>query len=222
MTPNQIIMARGYWEGLPDGAAAAQAANPLSEGVRPLRKMTASAAPSITSVVDTWPGAHEDRVPPQLALAYAEQPEQSTPYSTFTLMGSATPRAADRAPQLPPPAATTIAVKRGADQTASTIVAAPARPTSAVGPGARFDNPWLRAVVMSASVRSSLTTVTLGTQDTRSMESLMASLMHKPASSVMMTFSAEPNPGLTHDHFAGSAIVFLPTVTYQTHTASLH
>jgi len=39
---------------------------------------------------------------------------------------------------------------------------------------------------------------------------------------VMMTFAPAPNPGLADDHFSGSAIVFVPTVTYQTHiTASL-
>jgi hypothetical protein len=40
---------------------------------------------------------------------------------------------------------------------------------------------------------------------------------------VMMTFGTEPNPGLTDDHFSGSAIVFVSTVTYQPRTtASLH
>jgi hypothetical protein len=38
----------------------------------------------------------------------------------------------------------------------------------------------------------------------------------------MMTFAVEPNPGLDHDHFSGSAIVFVSTVTYPTRTASLH
>jgi hypothetical protein len=37
-----------------------------------------------------------------------------------------------------------------------------------------------------------------------------------------MTFSPDPNPGLEHDHFSGSAIVFVSTVSYySTHTASL-
>jgi hypothetical protein len=45
--------------------------------------------------------------------------------------------------------------------------------------------------------------------------------MVKPASSVMMTFSADPNRGLSQDHFSGGAIVFLSTITYPTRTASL-
>ena len=88
---------------------------------------------------------------------------------------------------------------------------------AAVKVSARFDNPWLRAIVLSPSVHRFLSTLALGARDVTS----LASLMVKPASSVMMTFSADPNPGLSHDHFSGSAIVFLSTVTYPTRTASL-
>ena len=56
----------------------------------------------------------------------------------------------------------------------------------------------------------------LGAEDFRS----LAALVEKPKNSVMMTFGAEPNPGLTDDHFSGSAIVFVSTVTYQTHTTA--
>jgi hypothetical protein len=34
----------------------------------------------------------------------------------------------------------------------------------------------------------------------------LSDLMVKPASSVMTPFAADPNPGLTHDHFSGSAV----------------
>jgi hypothetical protein len=46
-------------------------------------------------------------------------------------------------------------------------------------------------------------------------------MMVKPSNSVMMTFADDPNPGLHHDHFSGAAIVFVSTVNYPTHTASL-
>jgi len=45
--------------------------------------------------------------------------------------------------------------------------------------------------------------------------------MVKPASSVMMTFSTDPSMGLSNDHFSGSMIGFLSTITYLTRTASL-
>ena len=71
-----------------------------------------------------------------------------------------------------------------------------------VRPGEKLD--WVRLV-----------------QATRELASALSAQIVKPASSVMMTFAAEPNPGLDHDHFSGSAIVFLSTVTYPTRTASL-
>ena len=37
----------------------------------------------------------------------------------------------------------------------------------------------------------------------------------------MMTFSADPMLGLEHEHFSGSAVVFVSTVTYTTRTAAL-
>ena len=57
----------------------------------------------------------------------------------------------------------------------------------------------------------------LGPRDFRGLEPMM----QKPASSVMMTFSGDPMPGLEHEHFSGSAIVFVSTVTYTTRTAAL-
>ena len=71
--------------------------------------------------------------------------------------------------------------------------------------------------MLSPSVHHFLTTVALGAHDFRS----LAALMVKPANAVMMTFAAEPNPGLQHDHFSGAAIVFVSTVNYATRTASL-
>jgi hypothetical protein len=45
--------------------------------------------------------------------------------------------------------------------------------------------------------------------------------MVKPRSSVMMTFAADPYPGLNHERFSGPAVVFVSTVSYQTRTAVL-
>lgn len=121
-----------------------------------------------------------------------------------------------------PPAETTIAEKRGPDQAVSTIVAAHSGPAAAAKEGTRFDNPWLDAVMISPSARRYLTVLTLGAPDYRT----LAALVEKPARTVMMTFGADANPGMTNDRFSGSAIVFISTVTYQPrpapdHTASL-
>ena len=110
-------------------------------------------------------------------------------------------------------------MKRDADQATSTILAplapAPSSPSSA--PSTEPDDPWLRALLLSPNLGSYLTTLMLGAEDFRS----LAALVERPKSSVMMTFTSEPSPGMTADRFSGSAIVFVPTITYQTHTSAL-
>ena len=63
--------------------------------------------------------------------------------------------------------------------------------------------------ILSPSVQRFLSTLAFGARDV----TYLASLMVKPASSVMMTFTSDPNRGLSQDHFSGSAIVFLSTIT---------
>ena len=82
----------------------------------------------------------------------------------------------------------------------------------AIKAGARLENPWLRAVLVAPSVHRFFTTLALGARDFRS----LAALMVKPRSSVMMTFAADPYPGLDHEHFSGPAVVFVSTVSYPT------
>ena len=230
-TATQVIAARGAWGGLPEAQVAAQPAqqqNPLRNGVpHPARKDVAAANAAVagtgTGGGNSWAATRQDHVPPELALAYAaQQPEQEggapSPVANVT-RAAIVPRSQPvrLAANLPaPPPGTTIAVKRSATQSFSTILAAPSQ-GAAPASGARFDNPWLRAVLMSPSVRRYLSTLLLGDPDYR----MLAALMHKPASSVMMTFAADPNPGLTADRFSGSAVVFISTVTWGARTASL-
>ena len=235
LTANQVIAARGSWSGLPDRTAAAQQQNPLRAGVpHPARKDVAAANAAATGNGSNSPWAAarqarvqarvQDRVPPELALAYAVQPEDGAAAPlpvAYVTRANVVPRSAapmQSAANLPaPPPGTTIAVKRTALQSVSTIVAAPIPGAAAKLRGARFDNPWLRAVLMSPSVRRYLTPLLLGDPDYRA----LAALMQKPVSSVMMTFAADPNPGLTADHFTGSAVVFVSTVTWGARTAAL-
>jgi hypothetical protein len=46
-------------------------------------------------------------------------------------------------------------------------------------------------------------------------------MMEKPDISIRMAFSPDPQLGMATDHFSGSAVVFLSTVTFVTRTASL-
>jgi uncharacterized protein YcbK (DUF882 family) len=196
-TPNQVIAARGYWQGPPDGTAVA---NPLTE-------VTYRRSETVAAVDEASTGS----VHP---LAYADPDE--TQNGAIAATGIAALRAAALAAI---PAKTTVAVKRAADEVASAIVTASSSSMTVIRDGAHVANPWLRAIVLSPSVKHFLTTMALGDRDFRS----LASLMVKPQRAVMMTFSADPYAGLAADHFAGAAIAFVPTVSYRaaTHTASL-
>jgi hypothetical protein len=205
LTPNQVIFARGYWQGQPDGAAAAPPKS--ARGVE-----VASADPNATGSVGPLPGASDDRVPPQLALAYAEQP--NSPSHAVAVAARA---AVDKAGAVIGESETTVAVKGVNDQPKTSVQKAIQLAVAAVKVSERLDNPWLRAIILSPSVHRFLSTLAFGARDV----TYLAGLMVKPASSVMMTFSPDPNLGLSQDHFNGSAIVFLSTITYPTRTASL-
>jgi uncharacterized protein YcbK (DUF882 family) len=205
LTPNQVIFARGYWQSPQDGAAAAPPKSALGVEV-------ASADPNATGSVGPLPGASDDRVPPQLALAYAEQP--NSPSHAIAVAARA---AVDKAGEVIGESETTVAVKGVNDQPKTSVQKAIQLAAAAVKVSERLDNPWLRAIILSPSVHRFLSTLAFGARDV----TYLAGLMVKPASSVMMTFSPDPNLGLSQDHFNGSAIVFLSTITYPTRTASL-
>jgi hypothetical protein len=80
----------------------------------------------------------------------------------------------------------------------------------------RSDNPWLRGLVIVPSVHYTMSVATFGKPDYRQ----IASLMHKPTAVLAMTFSADPQPGMTSYSFTGVAVAFLPTV--KTRTAALN
>jgi uncharacterized protein YcbK (DUF882 family) len=204
LSPNQVIFARGYWQNPQDNAAA----QPKStRGVE-----VASADPNATGTVGSSPGASDDRVPPQLALAYAEQPD--SPSHAIAVAARA---AVDKAGVVIGESETTVAVKGVNDQPKTSVQKAIQLAVAAVKVSERLDNPWLRAIILSPSVQHFLSTLAFGARDV----TYLAGLMVKPASSVMMTFASDPNLGLSQDHFSGSAIVFLSTISYPTRTASL-
>jgi uncharacterized protein YcbK (DUF882 family) len=202
-TPNQIIVARGFWQGVPDGGAVAPqaATSAIAAVARPSRSMTASAAGDATGSV---------------ALAYADQTDGSGQIGDQdAALRAALLRVASVRSGL---SATSVAVKRPDGATASTIFTVPTkRLNTTLADASRLADPWLRAIVVSPSVSRSLNITALGARDFRSLADFMA----KPASMVVMSFGAEANPGLDAGHFSGSAVVFLSTVTYALRTAQL-
>ncbi len=231
-TPNDVIRVRGYWQGPPDGMAVAPSAQPP---VRDASTKPSNAKAATAAIGGPFRDPRDDAAP-GVTLAYAEQPPAHPPATTSTAVtGIAALRAAaisaepevrseqalhpeepDADPQVVPNG-TTIAVKRVANQIASTILSASASSVIAIKAGARLENPWLRAVLVAPNVHRFLTTLALGARDFRA----LAALMVKPRSSVMMTFAADPNPGLDHEHFSGPAVVFVSTVSYSSRTAIL-
>jgi hypothetical protein len=205
LSPNQVIFARGYWQSPQDGAAAAQPKSPRGVEV-------ASADPTATGSVGPLPGASNDHVPPQIALAYAEQPD--SPAHAIAVAARA---AVDKAGQVIGESETTVVVKGVNDQPKTSVQKAIQLAAAAVKVSERLDNPWLRAIILSPSVHRFLSALAFGARDV----TYLAGLMVKPSSSVMMTFASDPNLGLSQDHFSGSAIVFLSTISYPTRTAAL-
>jgi uncharacterized protein YcbK (DUF882 family) len=215
LTPNQIIGTRGYWQSQSDGAATQSA---LKDALRARRGTElASADPNMTGSISPFTAANQDRVPPEIALGYAEQPDRASPSEAVAAAAEATRTAAGDPGQIIAQNGMTTVAKGVVDQPQSSFQRAIRLATAAVKVSERFDSPWLRAVVLSPSVHRFLTTLAIGARDFTS----LAELMVKPASAVLMTFSSDPTMGLSHDHFSGSAIVFLSTVTYPTRTASL-
>jgi hypothetical protein len=89
--------------------------------------------------------------------------------------------------------------------------------TAMVKVGERFDNPWMRAMIVSPSAAAFMSTSLYGAQDTTTLREHM----RKPLTAVMMTFSEDPYLGMTAEQFRGNAVVFVATVTFRQRHAGL-
>ncbi|HEY6259757.1 MAG TPA: DUF882 domain-containing protein [Xanthobacteraceae bacterium] len=215
---NDIINQHDYWRSLQgaDVAEAPQAnAAPRPPAPIPSATVVASADPEATASLSTnlapWP--LPDRT--SGALAYADPTAPVMAQSRPAPMGTAMVR-----PTAPPD--TTVAVKRVGDRPSviSSSPAAPPAPAAAAGAsksGDRFNEPWLRALIVSPSAQDFMTTSSFGLTDYRG----LAPYMRKPSTTVMMTFSSDPQLGMTARKFSGTAVVFVSTVTFGMRTASL-
>jgi uncharacterized protein YcbK (DUF882 family) len=219
--PADTVRARGIWSAAPAAAAViavaeradARAATPPGavnengqtlvwiqgpEGQpapRPPQEITvASADPEQTTSIG--PSFVPDRVPPEIALAYA----------------ATTPTAAPEPPPRPAPMGSLGAPVPAAAPLAAGPTAAPVAIR-----GERIHDPWLRGIVMAPSVQYSMHVSVLGPTDYRTLRPLFA----KPSFALAMIFSNDPHSGMNADAFGGAAISFLPTVTFASRTAGL-
>jgi hypothetical protein len=218
-TANDVINERGHWQGPSEPAAEAQTnAARAAAPRRPAGIAVASADPKTTaSIAPSWPlpeGKDDSR--PANALAYAAQPTPLATTRPAPPMGPGNSRPAANQPD------TTVALKRSDDRptvTTTTTTTPPAQGHGAnmVRVGDRFNDPWMRAMIVSPSAQGFMRTTLFGTPDYRH----LGPYLQKPASSVVMTFSDDPYLGMQTDRFAGSAVVFISTVTFPGRTASL-
>jgi uncharacterized protein YcbK (DUF882 family) len=167
-----------------------------------------------------WPlreDEQKDRVPLELALAYAAEPNQVrgpvlARVAALASVPDPAPAGSDDAP-VASVKKMSARVTLGSERVAPNPTIRTAMPVTA---GMRFDDPWLRAAMFAPSLYTSLTTSFSGERDF----SELASLMSKPVTAVKMTFSDDPHQGLECERFSGEAVVFISTVTFR-RTASL-
>jgi uncharacterized protein YcbK (DUF882 family) len=203
VSANDIISERGYWQGLPSTEPA---------DTPPVSTARATSAPTprraiASAAAAPWPIADRtDNEPIPNALAYAAQP---TPIAVARTLPSGP--TFTRAAGLPE---TTISVKRGDDSVAPSRT----KVASVVRVGDRFNDPWMRAMIVSPRAQNSMKTTVYGVPDFRT----LGPYLHKPAATMMATFSEDPYRGMTSETFSGSAVGFTRTVTFgPPRTASL-
>ena len=235
-TANQVIADRGYWKGPADGTVVANPSAAAKLQRSALATANAAAKPAnpdmATGAIGPFANPNANLGGSSLALSYADTsanvalpaPAPAAPMGIAALRAAAPAQSASLqtvpvqvAPVQGAANDTTVAVKRAGNQASSVIMTASSTSVTVVKSDARFENPWMRAIVLSPSVHQFLTTMALGAGDFR----MLADLMVKPSIAVMMRFAADPNPGLDHDRFTGASIVFVSTVNYPARTASL-
>jgi uncharacterized protein YcbK (DUF882 family) len=208
ISANTVISERGFWQTSPDNSAQLSAAASAVARV-PIADSTSSTP---------WPAP--DRAPAGSTLAYAPAtPTSPSRPATANAPTASAPSAARTAAPTPQRDAT-VALKRGTEPapaptstTAQTLAAALAQAKA----GQQFNDPWMRAMIVAPSAGAFMSTSLLGTTDFRT----LSPYLQKPASLVMMTFGNDPHLGMSTRRFAGSAVVFVSTVTFGRRTASL-
>jgi uncharacterized protein YcbK (DUF882 family) len=211
---------RGIWQGMPESdsmqaSAALKSAAVTSQARRSGGTVVASAGPVATASLATtslapWPMPSREPVEATMSYAPVATPSVQT---RPTGIGPA-PRPAARPD-------TTVAMKRTATKPAALPTGgaqdSATNPGVATRLGPRLNDPWIRAMIVSPSAGTFMSTSLMGTPDYR----VLGPYLQKPASSVMMTFSDDPHFGMSTDKFSGSAIVFVATVTFAQRTALL-
>ena len=199
--PADIINARGFWG---DAPATPKQATPSQVAAINARQALASADPQSTASLQ--------------ALAYA--PVSSSPVDRANIVAASAPIPRSTRPVRSATAATTIdqVVAKGPQQSQNLQGQGSAISTSArISAAPNSNDVWLRVMMLAPSASTSMSATVLGDADM----SLMSAHFQKPATTIAMGFSDDPQMGLTCDHFTGSATAPLTTQSFVLRTASL-
>ncbi len=198
---NDVINDRGYWQGLPPADPAETAQTTVTRPAPPARRTVREKVAA--AELAPWPLRGSERTPSVGALSYAAAPSPAA-----SRVGTGNTRAA------PVAADNAAIVAMGADEQPPLVRKGP----DTVQAGDRFNDPWIRAMMMAPSAQSFLHTTLYGSPDFRTLGPMFA----KPASALAIKFAGDPTGGMSTERFSGSAIGFTPTVNFAPpRTASL-
>jgi uncharacterized protein YcbK (DUF882 family) len=162
----------------------------------PIADEASSSRGETTASITAWLKDTEgraDRVPTDLALAYAAN---AVPDS---------PRPVGLAPAMP------AARLAPASDAATQIARIPPKA------GQRFNDPWLRGITLATSVHYEMNVSVYGRLDVRQVRTMMI----KPLSTLAMSFGSDAYDGMQTLKFDGAAVAFLPTMTFGQRQANL-
>ena len=184
--------------------------------------MTASLPRNIFDKRAVWHGAFEAEDTPSPPAPVSEQapfeiasidPAAAAPTGNAPALGYATEKDTPAVSRARPMGSTRPRVQASEAK----IIATPRAPLPAERPqvtamtssAQHFDDPWLRAAMLTPSVRF-MTASRMGSVDPR----WQTYLLERPEGAVEMTFSADPHFGMVADRFDGRAVVFVATTTF--------
>jgi uncharacterized protein YcbK (DUF882 family) len=182
--------------------------------------------PDGSTGVMPWPvrDADKDRIPLDMVLAYAAQPRGDRELVAAARpepIGEELTRGITIAPTrstISRESLTAVPGKslvRGA--VAGPVLRAKPAMAQVVNVGMRYDDPWLRAMILAPSMWDSMTTTPYGEPDFTELRTLM----NKPTTALAMSFTKEAYPGISAEGFSGEAVVFLNTYAFPQRTAWL-
>jgi uncharacterized protein YcbK (DUF882 family) len=186
--------------------------------------------PDSAPALAPWPirdlDKDRDRVPLDMVLAYATQSQREGDGD----LGARAEAMDDRPLRAPASGLTRsvvlrdsntvpapVAAKKGSARAPAAVPVARVKVVQAATAGMRYDDPWLRAMILAPRLYGSMTTTLYGEPDFTELRALM----DKPTTSVAMSFTKEPYPGITANNFSGEAVVFLNTYAFPQRTAWL-